>query len=176
MNNNQYVSNKIHDFYKNKYKNKYKHNNNIGDIDISDKSENCDSYLNKEEYISNEINDFYKNKYKQKSINENLIDKHIIEKQKGGINKIYTNLKVRICNIVADKKLNFKFSYLKLIGCSIEEFEIFIKTKFKEGMSIDNYGEWELDHIYPISKFDLSKEDEILKCFNYKNIQPLWKL
>jgi hypothetical protein len=43
-------------------------------------------------------------------------------------------------------------------------------------MTFDNYGEWELDHIYPISKFNLDDINEVKKCFNYKNIQPLWKL
>jgi hypothetical protein len=36
--------------------------------------------------------------------------------------------------------------------------------------------EWEIDHIKPISLFNLNNEDELLECFNYKNLQPLWKL
>lgn len=46
---------------------------------------------------------------------------------------------------------------------------------FKDDMSFDNYGEWELDHIIPISSFNLHNNDELFKCFNYKNVQPLWK-
>ena len=42
------------------------------------------------------------------------------------------------------------------------------------GMSWDNMGKWHLDHIKPCKTFDLSKQEEQLKCFNYKNIQPLW--
>lgn len=35
-------------------------------------------------------------------------------------------------------------------------------------------GKWNIDHIKPCTKFDLSdpKQQEI--CFNYKNLQPLW--
>ncbi|GAF80419.1 unnamed protein product, partial [marine sediment metagenome] len=29
-------------------------------------------------------------------------------------------------------------------------------------------------HINPCAKFDLSKPEEQQKCFNYKNLQPLW--
>ena len=33
---------------------------------------------------------------------------------------------------------------------------------------------WHIDHIKPLSKFDLEKESEQKKAFNYKNCQPLW--
>ena len=181
MNKKQCVSDIISDFYKTKHKNKFKKNEKITEVQFNktQKDNIYDTYsdldLNEEHYISNEIDKFYKNKHKQEKINEKLIIRHINEKHKGGIHKIYSNLKVRICKIVTDQQLKFKFSYSKLIGCSIGEFDEYIKSKFKEGMSIDNYGEWELDHIYPVSKFDFTKEDEFFRCFNYKNIQPLWK-
>lgn len=35
-------------------------------------------------------------------------------------------------------------------------------------------GEVHIDHIKPCVKFDLTKEDEQMACFNYKNLQPLW--
>jgi hypothetical protein len=41
-------------------------------------------------------------------------------------------------------------------------------------MNWKNYGTyWEIDHIKPISLFDLTKKQEIKKCFNYKNTKPL---
>ncbi|AYV85713.1 MAG: hypothetical protein Satyrvirus33_3 [Satyrvirus sp.] len=43
-------------------------------------------------------------------------------------------------------------------------------------MSYDNYGEWHVDHIIPISRFNLSILQEAKKCFNYSNLQPLWKI
>ena len=60
------------------------------------------------------------------------------------------------------------------LGCSIEEYIVYLEGKFDSNMNWDNYGEyWEIDHIQPISTFDLTQKDEIKKCFNYKNTQPL---
>lgn len=61
-----------------------------------------------------------------------------------------------------------------MIGCSIEELKQYLEKQFKEGMTWDNYGEWHIDHIIPCAAFDLTKEEEQLKCFNYTNLQPLW--
>jgi hypothetical protein len=45
-------------------------------------------------------------------------------------------------------------------------------------MSWDNYGKygWHIDHIKPCSSFDLSDRKQLLECFNYRNLQPLWAL
>ena len=49
-----------------------------------------------------------------------------------------------------------------------------LEKQFKKGMTKDNHGLWHIDHIRPISSFDLSKPDQQLKCFHYTNMQPLW--
>ena len=44
-------------------------------------------------------------------------------------------------------------------------------------MNWKNYGTgWHIDHIRPCSSFNLRKKSEQYKCFNYKNLQPLWYL
>jgi hypothetical protein len=65
-------------------------------------------------------------------------------------------------------------SYDEIIGCTKDELEVYIKSKLNDGMNIENYPDWEIDHIYPISKFDLIKKENIIACFNYTNLQPLW--
>jgi len=66
----------------------------------------------------------------------------------------------------------------ELLGCNIEFLKQHLERQFKSGMSWTNYGKngWEVDHILPCAFFDLSKPEEQLKCFNYKNLQPLWYL
>lgn len=86
--------------------------------------------------------------------------------------RIGRNLRKRIWKVL---KLNLKSdSCDALLGCSYEELKGHIESKFEDGMSWDNYGEWHLDHIKPCSLFDLSLEDQQRECFNYTNLQPLW--
>jgi|TARA_B110000263_G_C15275430_1_gene495625 hypothetical protein len=61
-----------------------------------------------------------------------------------------------------------------LLGCNVDELMEHLKSKFTEGMSFDNYGEWHMDHVIPCCAFDLTKPEEQYKCFHYTNIQPLW--
>lgn len=63
---------------------------------------------------------------------------------------------------------------MMLIGCEVDYLLFHLQSQFTEGMSWDNYGGWEIDHIRPCASFDLSKPEEQIKCFNYKNLQPLW--
>lgn len=59
---------------------------------------------------------------------------------------------------------------MALIGCDIEFLKEYIANMFTEGMSWDNYGDWQLDHIRPCSSFDLSDPEQQKQCFNYQNL------
>ena len=61
----------------------------------------------------------------------------------------------------------------EIIGLSWIEFKLYIETKFLEGMSWDNYGEWHIDHIIPLCS--ASNDNDLEKLFHYSNCQPLWK-
>jgi hypothetical protein len=61
----------------------------------------------------------------------------------------------------------------ELLGYNINKFRQRIECQFKEGMSWENYGEWEIDHKKPISKFDKSVEVRLINALC--NLQPLWK-
>lgn len=60
-----------------------------------------------------------------------------------------------------------------LLGCSIDQLKQHLKSKFQQGMTWENYGEWHIDHIRPCASFDLSKLEEQKKCFHFSNLQPL---
>ena len=63
-------------------------------------------------------------------------------------------------------------SVVDLLGVSRDEFVVYLESLFLDGMSWDNYGEWEIDHIKPIAKFDDPQDP---KCWHYSNLQPLCK-
>jgi hypothetical protein len=65
-------------------------------------------------------------------------------------------------------------SAVRDLGCSINEFKLYIENQFQPGMSWDNYGKWHLDHVIPLAYYDLSSRQEFLEACNYLNIQPLW--
>ena len=129
----------------------------------------CDS---KEVFIKNKIQQYYKNKSKiKRQVN--------IYRQLGRddiVYKIINNLSTRINEELKNKNIQRKLTYVEYLGCSPSEFKIYIEKKFTKGMSFNNYGEWEIDHIIPISKMNLRDTEEAKKCFNHTNLQPLWKL
>jgi hypothetical protein len=73
-------------------------------------------------------------------------------------------------NAVKSKKFH------TLLGCTVSELKTFLEKKFKPGMSWKNHGlnGWHIDHIKPVTKFNLIDPEEQKKCFHYTNLQPLW--
>lgn len=60
------------------------------------------------------------------------------------------------------------------VGCSKEELICHLESKFVEGMTWKNYGQWHIDHIMPVSSFNLNDENELFRMMSYTNLQPLW--
>jgi len=71
-------------------------------------------------------------------------------------------------------------SAVRDLGCSIEEFMVYLEQRFHihptscKNMTWENYGEWEIDHIQELDTFDLTKREEFLQACHYTNLQPLW--
>lgn len=117
---------------------------------------------------SQKINEYYKNKYLQKK----LLKKYQDYRKVSIIYRIIENMRVRSYYYLKE----FRLKHKDILGCSAIELEAYLISKMTDGMTIENYGKWEVDHIKPLSKHDLTKEEEIRKCFHYTNLQPLWML
>ena len=65
-------------------------------------------------------------------------------------------------------------STMALVGCTITELWNHLESQFTAGMDKTNYGIWEIDHIIPCDAFNLSRPEEQRRCFNYRNLQPMW--
>lgn len=64
----------------------------------------------------------------------------------------------------------------KATGFTTEELKIHLEKQFTKGMSwsVFNTGAIHIDHIIPISSFDLSNPDEVRACWALSNLRPLW--
>jgi hypothetical protein len=80
-------------------------------------------------------------------------------------------------------KLHRHWEADELLGADDVTVRKHIESKFKEGMTWDNFGEWHLDHTIPCKAkhpltgdyiFDLTKPSHQKVCFNYQNLQPMW--
>lgn len=90
--------------------------------------------------------------------------------------KMKQNIKRYISSCAKRNNYSKNNTTTKYIGCSIEFFIKWIEFQFNNEMTWNNHSTyWELDHVKPCSSFDLSNDEEISICFNWKNYQPLHK-
>jgi hypothetical protein len=65
-------------------------------------------------------------------------------------------------------------STMNYIGCNIQYLREWFEYNFTPEMNWTNYGSyWSIDHIIPVKKFDLTKDDDKLKCWNWSNLTPV---
>lgn len=136
------------------------------------KSNNEKINSQKQKWVEKNIN--YQKEYRE--VNKEHISKKYVERlEKDFIFKYSHNIRNLIrgsfkrgCKGVYKKGLKTE----NILGCSIDFFIEYISNKFKNGMTLENHGEWHLDHIIPIAT--AQSEDELIKLNHYTNFQPLW--
>lgn len=65
-----------------------------------------------------------------------------------------------------------------VIGYSVLELKAHLERQFVGAMCWENYGEWHIDHITPVSAFDFAVDplDVARQVWALPNLRPLWKL
>ena len=62
------------------------------------------------------------------------------------------------------------------LGYQPDELATHLERQFTKGMGWHNMGEWHIDHIVPVSAFELSSpsDDDFRACYALANLRPMW--
>ena len=141
------------------------------------------NYRNKHKQKRNE----YSLQYNKQYYNDNK--KTLIAKQKDykrikRANDPLFNLKAAISGRIrySFKQKGFKKhnnSTIDILGCTYEEFKVYIESLWEDWMNWDNYGlyngelnyGWDVDHIIPVSIAE--NEKSVIELNHHTNLQPL---
>ena len=63
-----------------------------------------------------------------------------------------------------------------LVGYSLKELMLHLERQFLEGMTFENYGDWEVEHILPLAmwNFDGPSHPDFKFAWGLPNIRPWW--
>lgn len=65
---------------------------------------------------------------------------------------------------------------IKYLGTSGYFYHKWLESQFDDNMNWNNYGSyWVLDHVKPVASYDLTIEQQIYECFDWKNTRPFEK-
>jgi hypothetical protein len=85
--------------------------------------------------------------------------------------RIYNGIK----RSINGKRPRMQSRTTELIGCSISHLKAHLEQKFKPGMTWENHGSgWHIDHIVPLSSFDLQNDSHLMIANHFSNLAPLW--
>jgi len=134
-------------------------------------------YLKNKESINKKCSEYRrKNRKKISMLQNNYI------KNRSKVDVLYA-LTISIRGIISKtfRRSSFtkKSKTFDILGCTYQEFKLYLENKFESWMSWENRGlyngeinyGWDIDHIIPISS--AKTEEEIIKLNHYTNLQPL---
>lgn len=134
-------------------------------------SNGCVRYYEQDEFVCSGREKEYMKEYHAKN-KEKRREQHKKRMQDDEVYKFKVKVRKFISQSFKRRKESKMMHTEEVLGCSFEEFMNHLCSLFREGMTIDNYGEWQIDHIIPLSTAQ-TKEDVIRLC-HYTNLQPLW--
>ncbi len=89
---------------------------------------------------------------------------------------IQNRLRSRMAHAIRVQRGKKSTKTYELTGCTIQQLCAHIESKFKPGMTWENRNLWEIDHVMPLSKFNLLDESQQRAAFHFSNLEPLWTL
>ena len=113
------------------------------------------------------------NSKKWKEENKEKVKEYKKERRKNNpMVRFIQNLRTLTRIIYKQKDFRKNNKTIELLGCSPEELRNYLRSLYQPGMTEDNYGEWHIDHIIPLSS--AKSKEELDELAHYTNLQPLW--
>ena len=158
---------------------------NIGGKKVSDKKWREKNKESVKEYVKSwyEQNKEHRKEY-IKEYHKNNIDKirktkrdyERNRKARDPIYKLISNFRTAIYTVLKESNVDKYGHYFDILQYTPEELITHLELQFKDDMSWDNYGIWHVDHMLPITSFDIREmgDEEFMKCWSLDNLQPMW--
>lgn len=138
----------------------------------------CDLSTHKDYYQKNRER-LLENDKLYRTENKNSLSQYASERRRSNNDiRLKQNLRSRIRHAIV--KRGHSALAIEYLGCDIDTAVTHIESLFSDNMSWGNYGsgkdKWNIDHIAPISSFDLEDTQHLLLACHYLNLQPMWYL
>jgi hypothetical protein len=121
----------------------------------------------------------YIKEYREKNIDKIREMKRNYEKTRkhnDPIYKLINNFRTAIYQVLKENNVQKNGHYFEVLQYTPNELIHHLENQFNDGMTWDNYGDWHVDHILPISIHNIQEigDDEFMKCWSLGNLQPMW--
>ena len=121
----------------------------------------------------------YMKEYREKNIEKIRKTKRDYErnrKARDPLYKLISNFRTAIYQVLKESNVEKNDHYFDILPYSQEELIQHLENQFTDDLTWDNYGEWHVDHILPISSFNIEEmgDEEFIKCWSLDNLRPLW--
>jgi len=157
----------------------------LGGKKVSDKKYRQKNKERLDEYTKNwyeqnkEHRKEYLKEYREKNIGKIREIKRDYERNRKANDPIYkliNNFRTAIYQVLKENNVEKNGHYFEVLKYSPDELIIHLENQFTNDMTWDKYGEWHVDHILPISSFNIQEigDEEFMKCWSLSNLQPLW--
>ena len=139
------------------------------------KSENHKKWSEKnKEYLTE-----YHKQWREKNIDKHREYKRKYERNRktnDPLYKLISNFRTAIYQVLKENRVYKNKSYFDVLQYTPEQLISHLEKQFTSEMTWDNYGQWHVDHILPITSFNIIEmgDDEFMKCWGLNNLQPMW--
>lgn len=121
----------------------------------------------------------YHQKWREKNIDKHRKYKRDYERNRKATDPLYkliSNFRTAIYQVLKESNVDKNEHYFDILPYSQGELIQHLENQFTDDLTWDNYGEWHVDHITPISSFNIQEmgDNEFIKCWSLENLQPLW--